>query len=533
NMKEQPVKTKNTLLIIGLIVGMFFGALDNTIVGTAMPRIIGDLGGLDRITWVTTAYMLSATSVVLIAGKLADILGRKVVYVTGIILFIIGSALCGTSDTMNQLILYRGLQGIGGGIMMPMAMIIIGDIFTGAQRAKWQGAFGGIFGLASVIGPQVGGWVVDSLNWHWVFYINLPVGVAALALISLGLKSHRVTGPVRIDFGGMVTMIGFVVYSLLALTLGGKNYAWTSWQIVGLSGLSLICLAAFTLIESRAKEPLLPLHLFKNKTFTLMNGIGFLMSVGMFGAIMFVPLFMQGVIGISASSSGTVMTPMMITMVLASISGGQLVRKIGVRAQVIMGMIIMAGGFGLLSTMGLETSKLMASSYMIVIGFGMGLVMPILTIALQESFPKAELGIVTSSSQFFRQIGGVFGMSALGVIMNNHSSKLLSEQLAPALQKFPPGFQPIIQQVDSQISKDPQGLYSMLLSPRALENIPQIIQVKLMPILKITLVDSLHIVYLYALAFILLGLALAPFLGRIKISDPKVKRVSIEKAETA
>lgn len=523
--------TNRGLLIVGLIIAMLFGALDNTIVGTAMPRIVGELGGLGLMTWLTTAYMLSSTSVVPIAGKLADLLGRKVIYMTGLIVFMLGSILCGMADTMEQLIWFRALQGIGGGIMMPMAMIIIGDIFTGEQRAKWQGVFGAIFGLSSIIGPQVGGWIVDSANWRWVFYINLPVGILATILIALGLKTHRATGPVKFDIAGMVTMIGGVVSLLLALTFGGKEYAWGSWQIIGLFVLAAVLFVLFGVAELRASEPIIPLYLFKNKTFTVLNGIGFLMSVGMFGAIMFVPLFMQGIVGISASASGTIMVPMMLSMIITSILGGRLVQKIGVRIQIVIGMALMAMGFFLLSTMQIDTSEWTAVGNLVVLGLGLGLVMPILTLALQEAFPKSQLGVVTSSSQFFRQIGGTFGMTILGAVMNHKSSGQLQEQLVPSLEKLPAQAHAIVQQFESLIETNPQGLYSMLLSPEALAKIPAAIQQMMLPVLKSTLVDTLHTVFLSGTLFVVLGALLTPLIGKIKISSSRGRKKPQVEAE--
>ncbi|MED4603433.1 MDR family MFS transporter [Paenibacillus validus] len=513
------------LLISGLIIAMLFGALEGTIVGTAMPRIVGELGGLSLMTWLTTAYMLTSTTIVPIAGKLADLLGRKSVYVSGLIIFMVGSALCGMSQTIEQLIFFRALQGLGGGIMMPMAMIIIGDIFTGEQRAKWQGVFGAIFGLASVIGPQVGGWIVDSLNWHWVFYINLPVGIIATILISLGLKGVKAEGPVRFDVAGMATMIIGVVSLLLALTFGGTEFAWTSWPIIGMFVLSAISLTAFVWIESKTSEPILPVRLFKNRTFTVVNGIGFFMSIGMFGAIMFVPLFMQGIVGISASASGTVMTPLMVTMIIASVIGGQIVYKIGPKLQMSIGMIIMAIGFLLLTTMSIDTSKLAASGIMMVIGLGMGLVMPLLTLILQESFPKSELGVVTSSSQFFRQIGGTFGMTILGVVMNNRSDTLLSENLVPVLKQLPQQGGAMVEKITASIHTNPQALYSALLSPETLSQFPQELIHTIVPIVKSALVDSLHAVFWFGLMFVLLGALLTPMLGKIKlVKQPRKKR---------
>lgn len=518
---EQQENINRKLLLIGLIIAMLFAALDGTIVGTAMPRIVGELGGLSLMTWLTTAYMLTSTTVVPIAGKLADLLGRRNVYITGLVIFMVGSALCGMANGMTELIIFRGIQGLGGGIMMPMAMIIIGDMFTGKERAKWQGIFGALYGLASVIGPQVGGWIVDAVNWRWVFYINLPVGILATIFIAMGLKSHKQTGPIKIDIAGIFTMILGVVSLLLALTFGGKDYPWDSWQIIGLFALALIGIISFVIVETKAEEPILPMNFFKNRTFTILNAIGFFMSIGMFGAIMFVPFFMQGIVGVSAAESGTIMTPMMITMIVMSIIGGQLVLKVGVKPQIITGMLIMAGGFWLLTTMDMHTTKLTATFYMSIIGLGMGLVMPTLTLALQESFPKKDLGVVTSSSQFFRQIGGTFGITILGSIMNNTSGTTLTNKLVPVLDTFPKEAGQMVTKFKDMIHTDPQGLYSMLFSPEALKQMPEAFANSIVPILKNSLVDSLHTVFLTGLVFIIVGAIFTIFLQKIKLSDRK------------
>jgi EmrB/QacA subfamily drug resistance transporter len=512
------------ILIAGLIIAMLFGALDQTIVGTAMPRIIGELGGLGWMAWLTTAYMLTSTTVIPIAGKLADLWGRKIVYVSGLLLFMFGSALCGAAQNMEQLIIYRALQGVGGGIMMPMAMVVIGDLFSGAERAKWQGVFGGIFGLSSVIGPQIGGWIVDALGWRWVFYINLPIALIAVILIGIGLEGVRSQQRVVFDWSGMVTMIIGVVSLLLALSLGGKEYDWTSWQILGLFGLAAVGLALFGWIETKAAEPIFPIRLFKDRTFTVINGIGFLMSVGMFGSIMFVPLFLQGILGISPSASGTAMTPLMLSMIASSVVGGRLVLKIGVRVQLVIGMLLMAGAFVLLANLSLNTTWWTVAAEMVVLGLGMGLVMPILTIALQESFPRSELGVVTSSSQFFRQIGGTFGMTALGAVLNVTSSHALTAQLSPLLARLPAV--PAIQQIQSMIRNDAQGLYSSLLNPAALAKLPPAVHEHIVPVLKASLVDSLHRVFEVGLVFVLLGCALSLLTGGIRITGRRPGPVS-------
>nr|WP_276308546.1 MDR family MFS transporter [Thermoflavimicrobium daqui] len=521
---KQTEHSKRGVLIVGLLVAMLFAALDGTIVGTAIPRIVGELGGLSLMTWLTTAYMLTSTTVVPIAGKLADLLGRKVVYVSGLMIFIASSALCGAAQSMEALIWFRALQGIGGGIMMPLALIVIGDIFTGKERAKWQGIFGAIFGLASVIGPQVGGWIVDAINWRWVFYVNLPVGILATILIFIGLNGKKTTGPVKVDMGGIITMVIGVVSLLLALSFGGKDYDWDSWQIIGLFSLSVLFLILFFIIESKVDEPILPPYLFKNRTFSLINAIGFLMTLGMFGAITFIPFYMQGVLGVSASDSGTVMTPMMISMILTSILGGQLVYKVGIRSLMITGMAITTLAFGLLTTLDLDSSKFLAMGYLVVMGIGMGFVMPNLTLALQESFSKEELGVVTSSSQFFRNMGGTFGVAILGTVLNEKSTQLLNEKMGPIFEQIPKQMQAMIEPIKKMINTDPQGLYSMLFNSQSLQKIPITMQKTMLPILKTSLVSSLHVVFWCSLAFAAGGFLITFFIGKITLTQENKKR---------
>lgn len=524
--KTMDTNHNRTILLIGLIIAMFFSALDGTIVGTAMPKIVGDLGGLSMMTWLTTAYLLTSTTIVPIAGKLSDLLGRRVVYIAGLIIFIGASALCGMAHNMTELIIYRGIQGIGGGIMMPMAMIVIGDTFTGEQRAKFQGIFGGIYGLASVIGPQIGGWIVDSLNWKWVFYINLPVGILATIFIALGLQKHKHTGPIHFDIAGMFTMMVGTVSLLLALSLGGKDYDWNSWQIIGLFTLAAIGLVSFVIVERKAKEPILPLHLFRNRTFVFLNLIGFFMTIGMFGAVTFVPFFMQGIIGVSATQSGTIMTPMMISMIITSIIGGQFVYKMGIKLQIMIGMFIMAGGLFLLTTLDMDTSKLVATSYMVVIGLGLGFVMPTITLALQESFSKQELGVVTSSSQFFRSIGGTFGITVLGAVMNSTSGTLLTDKLVPFLNTLPAQAGPIVSKFKQTIANNPEGLFQMLFNPKTLKQMPPELSNQMVPILKTSLMDSLHSVFFVGLWFVVAGAVCTLFLKQIHLSNKKGEKES-------
>lgn len=516
-MQKNP---RRNILLVGLILGMFFSSLDQTIVGTAMPRIIGDLGGLGILTWVTTIYMLTSTTVVPIAGKLADLYGRRLLYVGGIFVFMLGSALCGTSQNMTELILFRGLQGIGGGIMMPMAMTIVGDIFPPDKRGKWQGVIAALFGLSSIVGPSIGGWIVDFSNWRWVFYVNLPVGIIAAICIFLGLKDEkRMKKKVVIDYAGATTLVICVVTLLLGLSLGGKDYPWNSWQILVLLASSSIFLTFFIIIEKRAEEPILSLELFENKVFTVTNIIGFLMGLGMFGAIMFLPLFMQGVVGVSATASGNTMIPMMFAMMLTSIIGGRLATKIGLRTQLASGMSIMAVGFYLLSTMSLNTTQLVASAYIVVLGLGMGLIMPTLTIAVQNAFPPEQRGVATSSTQFFRSIGGALGVSILGAVMNYRSIGLLQKDFLPVvngisgLQDGPLG------NMLAKAETNPQTLFNTLLSPEIIKSIPVNLQQIILPTLKTALADSLHLVFLSAMGIALIGVVVSLLIGNMRITQ--------------
>lgn len=532
--QSEPVKVANdssrTLLLAGLFLGMFFSSLDQTVVGTAMPRIIGQLGGLSIMTWVTTAYMLSSTTIVPIAGKLADLFGRRMIYIIGIIIFMVGSALCGLSQNMTELIIFRGIQGIGGGIMMPMSMTIIGDIFPPDKRGKMQGIMGGVFGLSSVVGPSIGGYIVDHTSWHWIFYINLPIGVIAAIAIFNGLKNEkRLKDKVVIDYPGVITLIIGVVSLLLSLSLGGKEYAWASWQIIGLFILSVISLVSFVLIENKAEEPILSMELFKNRTFTVTNIIGFLMGLGMFGSMMFLPLFLQGVIGVSAIQSGNTMIPMMFSMITASIIGGRIISKVSFRTMFATGMTFMALAFYLLSTISINTSLLTVTLYIVIMGIGMGTIMPTLTIAVQSAFPAAQRGVATSSTQFFRSIGGTLGITVLGAVMNLHSAKLLERDFFPKVQNIPALQSGPIGEMIGKAHTNPQGLFNILLSHDSLKNIPEALQqIMILPI-KTSLQSSIHLVFLVTMSIAIAGIFISFLLGNARI-EKRENKPSLEES---
>lgn len=503
-------ETRHKVLLAGLFLGLFFASLDQTVVGTAMPRIIGDLGGLSIMTWVTTAYMLTSTIIVPIAGKLADLYGRRVVYVSGIGIFLIGSALCGTSYTMTQLIVYRGLQGIGGGIMMPLAMTIIGDIFPPDQRGKWQGLTGAMFGFSSIVGPAVGGWIVDYTSWHWVFLINLPIGILAASTIYIGLHGEKkLKDKVSIDYPGAASLILATLTLLLGLNLGGTAYPWSSWQIALLFGSSVIFWIAFVAVEKRVEEPIFSLELFKNRVFVIANIIGFLMGLGMFGALIFTPLFWQGVIGASATQSGNMTLPMMFANIVASMLGGRLAYRASLRAMFSTGMAFMAAGFYLLSTMVFGTPLQVAVLYLIILGFGTGLIMPTVTLAVQNVFSHEQRGVATSATQFSRSIGSTLGMTILGVIFNTYSIKIMDKDFFPIIAGMPELHSGAVGGMLEKAHSDPHSLFNMLLSPEALAMVAPDLQQVLLPPLKIALAESLRIVFLAAMAVGLAGVALA------------------------
>lgn len=523
-------ESQRKTLVAGLLLAMFFSALNQTVVGTAMPRIIGELGGLSIMTWVTTAYMLTSTTVVPIAGKFADLYGRRMIYIAGLTIFMLGSALCGTSTNMLQLIIYRAIEGIGGGIMMPLAMTIVGDVFSPEERGKWQGIMGALFALASVIGPTIGGWIVDYFSWNWVFYINLPIGILATITIHFGLKGERMLNDkVAIDYAGAITLIVGTVGLLLGLNFGGTEYPWRSWQILSLLGISLVAWLLFIQAEKKAVEPLLSLALFRNRIFTVTNIVGFLMGLGMFGAIMFLPFFFQGVLGISATSSGNTLLPMMLAMMLTSIIAGKFATKVTFRSMYIAGMALMAISFYLLSTMTVNTTRLTAIFYIAILGVGIGMVTPIITLAVQSAFGAEQRGVATSATQFFRSIGGTLGMTVLGAIFNSHSAKVMQHDFFPVIHNIPGLTAGPMADMLTRAQADPHSLFNILLSPTAMHAIPTTIQQILLPPLKMALAESLHIVFWIAMLVAVIGILISLLMGGAKLEN-KSDRTMTEEA---
>lgn len=422
------MKNNRMFILLGVILAMMLSSLDQTIVSTAMPQIVRELNGLSQLSWVFTAYMLMSTITVPIYGKLSDIFGRRGLYILGIVVFLAGSALSGMSRNMTQLIIFRGLQGIGGGAMMVNSLALIGDIFPPAERGRWQGLLGGVFGLASIAGPFIGGWITDTFSWRWIFYVNLPIGALAIAVLlsSMPKIARNVKGR-SIDYAGAALIILGLVPLLLGFVWGGSRYAWDSWEIIMLFGIAIVAIVTFALVEKKAREPVVSLNLFKNRVFTISVLTTFLTSMGMFGALLYIPVFAQGVVGVSATYSGLTLLPLMIAMIVLSAASGQIITKTGkYKLLTVAGMVFTVLGMFLFSQIGVTTTNLGLSARMIVLGLGLGITMPIFTIAIQSAFGQERLGEVTAGSQLFRSIGGTVGTAVLGGIMNAQLAKQLA-----------------------------------------------------------------------------------------------------------
>ncbi|MGE5676209.1 MAG: MDR family MFS transporter [Mycobacterium leprae] len=418
------------LVIAATMMGMLLSALDQTVVGTAMPRIVADLNGLQHYAWVFTAYMLASTTTVPLYGRLSDVYGRRPFFMLGLALFTLGSALSGQAHTMFALILFRGLQGLGAGAMMPVVQSIIGDIFPPADRGKWQGLMMAVFGLATIIGPTLGGWITDHWGWRWTFYVNLPVGILAMAVGWFAMPAHTDRTQHQVDYLGAALLLASAVPMLLGFSWAGTEYDWGSATILGLFGFSAVAWVLFFLVELRQAEPIISPRLFRVPIFTVSVIATFVIAVGMFGAIMYLPLFVQGVIGETATNSGAILTPMMLGFMASSIVGGQLLSRWG-RYKIIalVGFVIAAFGMLLNARMDVNATNSLVIRNMIITGLGLGVQMSLFTIVVQNAFPFARMGEVTASLQFFRSIGGTVGVAVLGTVMTNKFTAALHSNL--------------------------------------------------------------------------------------------------------
>ncbi len=411
---------------------MLMASLDSTIVSTALPTIAGDLGGISKLPWVVTAYLLTSTITTPIAGKLGDMYGRKLVLQSALVVFLIGSALCGLSSSMTELILFRGLQGLGGGALMVGTQAVIGDIVSPRERGRYAGLMGGVFGVSTVVGPLIGGLFVDHLSWNWIFYVNLPIGLVTLVVLQVVLHVPSTTAGRSIDYAGIALLATSLTSIVLYTSLGGNTYGWWSTPMILLLALSVVAAAGFVLVERRASEPILPLSLFSNRVFTVASVIGFIVGASLFGSVTYLPLYLQIVKGASPTESGLELLPLMAGVLIASIGSGQVITRAG-RYKIfpIVGTGLMVVGMFLLARLGAGTSLIVADVYMFVVGLGLGFVMQVLILAVQNAADYRDLGVATASATLFRSVGGTIGVPIFGAIFTNQLASHLAAKLPP------------------------------------------------------------------------------------------------------
>ena len=434
------VRQRNAVLG-AVLLGLFLAALDQTVVGTALPRIVTDLRGNGLYTWVVTAYLLTSTITVPVYGKLSDVYGRKPLLLIGIVLFLIGSFLSGLSQNMMQLIMFRGLQGLGAGALFPIALAIIGDLFSPRERGRYQGLFGAVFGLSFIIGPFIGGWLTDNASWRWVFYVNLPIGIAALAVIAAVLPNFRPatkTTARDLDYLGIAIFSAAAILLLLGLTnkgltdSHGKLYDWTAASVGGLILISLALLLIFLFVETRARQPIIPLDLFRDRTYAASNLAVFMVAFGMFASIIFMPRYFQAVKGISATQSGYMIWPLLVGLIGSSVGTGYLISRLGrYKTILIVSMLFLIAGSFLMTHLQANTTDVALWSWMLLMGMGIGPSMSGFTVVVQNSAPIRQLGAATSTLVFLRQIGGSVGLAIAGTLFSqNFTQKLPGRLLA-------------------------------------------------------------------------------------------------------
>ena len=494
------------VILTGLMTGMLLAALDQTIVSTALPTIVGDLGGLQHLSWVVTAYLLASTASTPLYGKISDLYGRKPVFRFAIVVFLIGSALAGLSTQMWELIGARAIQGLGAGGLMALAFAIIGDVIPPRERGRYQGYFGAVFAVSSVAGPLLGGFFVEHLSWHWIFFINIPLGIIALVVTDRALHGLKhIRREHSIDYLGAVLLVAGVSTLLLGMVNGGEA-GWTSPEIIGLLASGLALSVTFLWWETRATEPILPLRLFRNRIFSVSSGIGFSIGFAMFGAIVFLPLYLQIVRGVSPTQSGLELLPLMAGLFTASVISGRRITTTGrYKRFPIAGTAITAVGLSLLSTLGADTPYWRTALFMLTLGVGIGLVMQVIVLAMQNSVDPRDMGVATSSATFFRSLGGTFGTALFGTILTNRLASELTQRLPAAS----------LHGVNtSQLTGSPQVIAAL---PPAVRE----------PVIS-SFVAALSTVFESAVPVVLLAFALTWFLQEIKLrghDDTAVKQV--------
>ncbi|AUM67353.1 MDR family MFS transporter [Brevibacillus laterosporus] len=429
-MQELDYRRKVTVML-AIMAALLFASINQTIVGTALPKIIAKLGGMDYYSWVFTIYMLTSSIATILVGKLSDMYGRKPFILIGLGVFVVGAFLCGTSRTIFELILYRGIQGAGAGVIMSTAFTSIADLFAPRERGRWQGLMSSVFGLASVFGPVLGGYIVDNADWHWVFWVFLPFGIIAIGMIYWLFPRAVHREKQTVDYWGSLLITTTMVPFLLAFSWAGTKYEWTSLTILGLFAFTLVSFLLFIYVEKQARNPVIPLHLFRNDIFTISNVIGFIVGAGMYASIMYMPFFIQGVLGYSATHSSYLTMPMTLSLVVGSAVCGQLMTKTGTYKKFALGgLVLMLVGMYLLARMDQGTTGSSIVFNLIVFGLGLGVAMPVFTITVQNAVKSKDLGVATASSQLFRSLGGTIGVAIMGTILSVRIGSKMSESTA-------------------------------------------------------------------------------------------------------
>lgn len=520
---EQPLYTRREtiLTMLGVMMVMLLASLDQTIVSTALPRVIADLHGFDRYTWVSTAYLLTSTVTVPIYGKLSDLFGRKPIFLFGIVVFLIGSALSGAALSMNELIAFRALQGIGAGALLPIAIAVVGDLFTPRERGKWQGLTGAVWGFSAIVGPTAGGWITQNASWRWVFYVNLPIGIIALLVLIFLMPTLRSAAKnISIDYVGAALLVVGTVPLLLGFSWAGTQYDWFSPQVIGLFALALTSLTTFVFYEARLErrggQPIIEPSLFKNSIFTVSAIVTVIFGIGLFGSIFFIPLFVQGVLGTSATNSGLILTPLLLTAVTGSILSGQLVSRLGkYKWLAIFGMGVSIIGTFLLLRLDIHSNNNDVLLGMLVLGLGMGFGMALYTLIVQNALPQ-KIGQATSALIFFRSIGGTIGLAAMGSVLTSAYLPAFNNALPPTVkQSLPAKVLAVFNNPQILLSPDASAHLQATFAAQGPQG--QALFNTIIEAVKIGLTQGVHNVFVLSLGIMIVGFIAVLFLKEIPL----------------